>query len=70
MAEGGGGGGDRTEAVGDFPAQLLHSSGEHRTGLQDSHTWGAQPGGAGDRTRVRGACPELGARQGLGLLGV
>lgn len=46
MADGGGGGRDRTEAVGDFPAQLLDSTGEHRTGLQDSHT-SAQPGGAG-----------------------
>lgn len=44
MADGEGGGRDRTEAVGDFPAELLHSSGEHRTGLQDSHTSGAQEG--------------------------
>lgn len=46
MAGGGGGGGgrDRTEAVGDFPAQLLLSSGEHRAGLQDSHSSGAQQG--------------------------
>lgn len=63
MADGGKGGRDRTEAVGDFPAQLLHSSGEHKTGLQDSHTWGAQPGGAGMGLGVRGAHPEL---RGLG----
>lgn len=68
MADGGGGGRDKTEAVGDCPAQL-HSSGEQRPGLQDSHTSGAQPGGAGGRTRVQGAHPELRAQQGLGLPG-
>lgn len=62
MADGGGGGRDKTEAVGDFPAQLLHSPGEHRAGLQESHTSGAQPGGAGElrapmlETGNRGLC--------------